>query len=62
MIKLFFHIKDISRVVAYLLLDCLQCLVRNKADANVKNLKGWTPLAETVSYGSRTASKFWENL
>ncbi|XP_066924704.1 ankyrin repeat domain-containing protein 13C-like [Clytia hemisphaerica] len=37
--------------------DCLQCLLKHKADANIKNLNGWTPLAETVSYGSRTAIK-----
>nr|XP_022318739.1 ankyrin repeat domain-containing protein 13C-like [Crassostrea virginica] len=33
--------------------DCIQLLLAHGAPVRVKNLQGWTPLAEAVSYGSR---------
>lgn len=44
---------------AYLFLECVDILTKSKADANIKNTKGWTPLAETVSYGNRNSSRFF---
>lgn len=37
--------------------ECVDILTKSKADANIKNTKGWTPLAETVSYGNRNSIK-----
>lgn len=37
--------------------DCVTLLTENQCDVNIKNEKGWTPLAEAVSYGSRLAIK-----
>ncbi|XP_061181654.1 ankyrin repeat domain-containing protein 13C-like [Saccostrea echinata] len=33
--------------------DCIQLLLAHGAPVRMKNLQGWTPLAESISYGSR---------
>jgi len=38
-------------------IDCVSVLTENNCDVNIKNEKGWTPLAEAVSFGSRTSIK-----
>lgn len=37
--------------------DIVQLLLAHNAPVKVKNLNGWTPLAEAVSYGDRITSK-----
>ena len=37
--------------------ECAQLLVAHGAGIKVKNLQGWTPVAEAVSYGDRETSK-----
>jgi len=36
-------------------IDCVTLLTDNQCDVNIKNERGWTPLAEAVSFGSRTS-------
>lgn len=36
--------------------DCIQLLLAHGAPVRVKNIQGWTPLAESISYGSRQTS------
>jgi len=38
-------------------IDCVAVLTEFGADTNMKNNRGWTPFAEVVSYGNRTAIK-----
>ncbi|KAL7291396.1 hypothetical protein TKK_0014989 [Trichogramma kaykai] len=38
--------------------DCIQLLVNHKAPIKVKNLAGWSPLAEAISYGDRQTISF----
>lgn len=38
--------------------DIVQLLLAHNAPVKVKNVNGWTPLAEAVSYGDRITSKF----
>lgn len=38
--------------------DIVQLLLAHNAPVKVKNLNGWTPLAEAVSYGDRITSMF----
>lgn len=39
--------------------DCIQLLLAHGAPVRVKNLQGWTPLAEAISFGSRQTSKLY---
>lgn len=42
--------------------DCIQLLLAHGAPVRVKNLQGWTPLAEAISFGSRQTSKSYSAL
>lgn len=42
----------------FIIPDIVQLLLAHNAPVKVKNLNGWTPLAEAVSYGDRITSKF----
>ena len=37
--------------------ECVQLLLAHGAPVKVKNIRGWTPLAEAISYGDRQTSK-----
>jgi len=37
--------------------ECVQLLLAHGAPVKVKNLAGWSPLAEAISYGDRQTSK-----
>jgi len=50
LIILFTHLKYIS--------DIVQLLLAHNAPVKVKNINGWTPLSEAISYGDRLTSKF----
>lgn len=47
------HLKYIS--------DIVQLLLAHNAPVKVKNINGWTPLSEAISYGDRLTSKliYW---
>lgn len=36
--------------------ECVQLLLSNGAGIKMKNVQGWTPVAEAVSYGDRETS------
>lgn len=38
-------------------IECVQLLLAHDAPVKVKNLAGWTPLAEAISYGDRQTSE-----
>ena len=38
-------------------LECVQLLLAHGVPVKVKNLAGWTPLAEAISYGDRQTSE-----
>ena len=38
--------------------DCVFLLLAHNAIVKVKNVQGWSPLAEAVSFGDRQISKF----
>ena len=37
---------------------CVQLLLTHGAPVKVKNLAGWSPLAEAISYGDRITSSY----
>lgn len=37
--------------------ECVHLLLAHGAPVKVKNLQGWSPLAEAISYGDRQTSK-----
>lgn len=37
--------------------ECVHLLLAHGAPVKVKNLAGWSPLAEAISYGDRQTSK-----
>ena len=39
------------------ILECIHLLLAHGAPVRVKNIQGWTPLAEAISYGDRQTSK-----
>lgn len=51
-LTLFIHI-----VNGYLFSECTHLLLAHGAPVKVKNLEGWSPLAEAISYGDRQTSK-----
>lgn len=38
--------------------ECVQLLLAHGAPVKVKNLAGWSPLAEAISYGDRQTSSY----
>jgi len=38
--------------------ECVQLLLAHGAPVKVKNLAGWSPLAEAISYGDRQTSLY----
>lgn len=40
-----------------ILSECVHLLLAHGAPVKVKNLAGWSPLAEAISYGDRQTSK-----
>lgn len=38
--------------------ECIHLLLAHGAPVKVKNLNGWSPLAEAISFGDRQTSKF----
>lgn len=38
-------------------LECTHLLLAHGAPVKVKNIQGWSPLAEAISYGDRQTSK-----
>lgn len=38
----------------YFLLECVYLLLEKNATIKVKNASGWSPLAEAISWGSRS--------
>lgn len=38
--------------------ECVLLLLAHGAPVKVKNLAGWSPLAEAISYGDRQTSQF----
>lgn len=44
--------------VSRLIPDCVHLLLAHGAPVKVKNLAGWSPLSEAISYGDRRTSKF----
>lgn len=38
--------------------ECVHLLLAHGAPVKVKNLQGWNPLAEAISYGERQTSKY----
>ena len=39
-----------------MLLECIQLLLAHGAPVKCKNIQGWSPLAEAISYGDRQTS------
>ena len=37
--------------------ECIQLLLAHSAPVKCKNLQGWSPLAEAISYGDRQTSE-----
>lgn len=46
-----------TRIYSVLSIEIAQYLLKYKASAKEKNLLGWTPLNEAISYGNRSLSK-----
>lgn len=40
-------------------LECSHLLLNHGAQVKVKNVQGWSPLAEAISYGDRPTSKLF---
>lgn len=43
-------------------IECTHLLLAHGAPVKVKNLDGWSPLAEAISYGDRQTSKWLTSL
>ncbi len=43
----------------YHILECVQLLLAHGSPVKAKNLKGWSSLAEAISYGDRPTSKIY---
>jgi len=42
----------------FYIVECVQLLLAHGAPVKVKNLAGWSPLAEAISYGDRQTSSY----
>ena len=44
------------KLIEFMLLECIQLLLAHGAPVKCKNIQGWSPLAEAISYGDRQTS------
>lgn len=50
---------DIKNMMLFLfVIECVQLLLAHGAPVKIKNLAGWSPLAEAISYGDRQTSTY----
>lgn len=49
---------DPSYIFICYVAECVQLLLAHGAPVKVKNLAGWSPLAEAISYGDRQTSSY----